>query len=73
MYPHCGRCSQCVDRRLVALAAGYDDEEDPPEMYKLDVLAGAREGVDRLLVESYVEMVNKIDGINPDSILHRVS
>jgi hypothetical protein len=63
IHPHCGRCSQCVDRRLVALAAGYDDDEDPPEMYKLDVLRGAREKTDRLLAESYVEMVNKIDSI----------
>ena len=63
MHPHCGRCSQCVDRWLVALAAGYGEDEDPPEMYGLDVLRDAREGADRLLVESYVETVNKIDGI----------
>lgn len=63
MHPHCGRCSQCLDRRLVALAADYGDHEDPAEMYKLDVLRGTREESDRLLAESYVETVNKIDGI----------
>ncbi len=63
IHPHCGRCSQCLDRKLVALAAGYDDDEDPSEMYKLDVLRGAREGADRLLAESYFETVNKIERI----------
>lgn len=32
-HPHCGRCSQCIDRRLAAIAAGYTEEEDPPESY----------------------------------------
>jgi len=64
MHPHCGKCSQCVERRLVAMAAGYGEEEDPPEMYALDVLRSARDGVDRILVESYVETIKKIDGIS---------
>jgi hypothetical protein len=60
MHPHCGRCSQCVERRLVALAAGYGDDEDPPEMYGLKLLTEGLDGADRILVESYFETVNKI-------------
>jgi len=61
-HTHCGRCSQCVDRRLVALAAGLTDEEDPPTMYARDVLrAPRRKPEDRILIESYARTVNSID------------
>jgi 7-cyano-7-deazaguanine synthase in queuosine biosynthesis len=52
-HPHCGRCSQCVDRRISALAAGYTDQEDPPDGYTSDVLTGPRDGPDLTLVERY--------------------
>ena len=46
---HCGRCSQCLDRRFATLAAGLG-EEDPEEMYEVDLLTGPRdEGVDRTM------------------------
>jgi len=65
LHSHCGRCSQCVDRRLVALAAGYTDEEDPAEMYKLDVLRGSRRKTEeRILVESYAKTVGEIEGMS---------
>lgn len=63
MHPHCGKCSQCVERRLVALAAGYGDDEDPPEMYALKFLTEGLDGADRVLVESYFETINKIQRI----------
>jgi 7-cyano-7-deazaguanine synthase in queuosine biosynthesis len=50
---HCGRCSQCVDRRLSALAAGLDEREDPAENYASDVLVGTREGPELTLIERY--------------------
>jgi 7-cyano-7-deazaguanine synthase in queuosine biosynthesis len=52
--PHCGRCSQCVDRRLSALAAGLSDTEDPPTRYASDPLTGEREGPELTLAERYV-------------------
>lgn len=52
--PHCGTCSQCVDRRLAALAAGYTDEEDPAAGYESDVVTGVRAGPDLTLVERCV-------------------
>jgi len=53
-HPHCGRCTQCVDRRLTALAAGLNDAEDPPGKYASDVLTGPRDGADLIVVERYV-------------------
>ena len=51
---HCGRCSQCLDRRFATLAAGLG-EEDPEEMYEVDLLTGPRdEGVDRTMAENFV-------------------
>lgn len=38
--PHCGYCSQCVDRRFASLAAGLA-AYDPADTYGLDVFAGA--------------------------------
>lgn len=29
LHTHCGRCSQCIDRRFATLATGLSDEEDP--------------------------------------------
>lgn len=52
--PHCGSCSQCLDRRVSVLAAGLTDAEDPPTGYGEDVLTAAREGPDRLLFERYL-------------------
>ena len=61
MHSHCGRCSQCIDRRLNALAAGFDDSEDPNEMYESDVLLGEREGEEFTLVERYVGTAREVD------------
>ena len=43
-YPHCGRCSQCVDRRFAVLAAGLETA-DPAEAYRCDLMEGARSGL----------------------------
>jgi Queuosine biosynthesis protein QueC len=57
---HCGRCSQCVDRRLAALAAGLSDLEDPPQRYASDVLTAPREGADLALIEGYVGAARRV-------------
>jgi hypothetical protein len=53
-HSHCGRCSQCIDRRLVALAAGYDDAEDPAIMYEAGMDAPREDERDRTMIERYV-------------------
>ena len=42
LHPHCGQCSQCIDRRFAILAAGQE-HEDPAEAYKVDLFLGERE------------------------------
>ena len=64
MHTHCGTCSQCVDRRLVALAAGLGDDEDPPEMYGVKFLTEPLEGTDRILVESCFETIRRIQKLD---------
>lgn len=60
-HPHCGKCSQCVDRRFASLAAGFDDADDPAESYKFKLFTDSLdEPLDRVLVESYVELINRI-------------
>ena len=38
MRTHCGRCSQCIDRRFAVFAAGCE-RHDPSEMYGVDCSA----------------------------------
>jgi 7-cyano-7-deazaguanine synthase in queuosine biosynthesis len=64
MFTHCGYCSQCVDRRLSALAAEYGNDEDPKEMYSSDVVTGAREESDLTMVERYLGTCLEIDGLS---------
>jgi hypothetical protein len=56
---HCGRCSQCVDRRFAVLANQLGNYE-PPEQYAIDLFAGARKpGRDLTFIESYVLTAQK--------------
>lgn len=60
MHSHCGRCSQCIDRRFSTLASSYFSH-DPEEMYKVDLLTGKRETViDQTLIESYAKTAKQI-------------
>lgn len=53
-YAHCGRCSQCVDRRFAMLAAGLS-AHDPEEAYRFDLMTSPRERVqDKEVALSYV-------------------
>jgi 7-cyano-7-deazaguanine synthase in queuosine biosynthesis len=63
--PHCGYCSQCVDRRFGSLAAGLD-EHDLAERYDVDIFTDALpEGEARTVAESYVRLARNIDAL-PD-------
>jgi hypothetical protein len=42
MTPHCGKCAQCLHRRISTLAAGAADA-DPGEGYAVDMLIGPRD------------------------------
>ncbi|MCA1789836.1 MAG: 7-cyano-7-deazaguanine synthase [Thioalkalivibrio sp.] len=61
-FVHCGRCSQCIDRRFAILAAGLE-HADPAEAYKVDLLEGIRTDVrDREIGLSYMR--------NSDAFMH---
>ena len=61
LHPHCGRCSQCIDRRFAVLAAGQD-HEDPAEAYKVDLFEGERRsGQDREMALAYVRSASEIN------------
>jgi hypothetical protein len=62
-HPHCGRCSQCVDRRLSALAAEFGDAEDPRSGYESDVLTGPREAEELTLIERYLGLARRVDAM----------
>jgi hypothetical protein len=53
LYTHCGCCSQCLDRRFAVLAANAAGH-DPVEMYRVELLAGARDKPNDQTSESYV-------------------
>ena len=53
-YAHCGRCSQCIDRRFAILSAGLE-RHDPAEAYRLELMEGERTRVqDKEAALSYV-------------------
>ena len=67
LVTHCGRCSQCIDRRFAILCAGLE-KEDPEEMYEVQLWTGVRdEGADRTMAESYVRTAAEINGMTSDS------
>jgi 7-cyano-7-deazaguanine synthase in queuosine biosynthesis len=69
-YPHCGRCSQCIDRRFAVLAAGLADADDPASSYKVDLMRGDRViGVDRSMVESFVQRAQKLRTASDEELL----
>jgi 7-cyano-7-deazaguanine synthase in queuosine biosynthesis len=63
MHPHCGRCSQCVDRRFAIIAANQDSE-DPPEAYGVDLFQGKRpRGPDQEMALAYVRSASNVNQI----------
>ena len=53
-YSHCGRCSQCIDRRFAIMAAKLE-RFDPGEAYRVDLMTGSRKMVqDKEAALSYV-------------------
>ena len=62
--PHCGYCSQCIDRRFATVGTGLE-EYDPPERYGLDVfLEELPEGDPRTTAVSYVRFARDLDTLS---------
>ena len=61
MHPHCGRCSQCVDRRFAIIAANQDSE-DPAEAYGVELFQGKRpQGSDQEMALAYVRTASNVN------------
>ena len=52
-HTHCGLCSQCVDRRLSAIASDTSERHDEPARYQTDVILGRREHAELTYAERY--------------------
>lgn len=64
-HVHCGRCSQCIDRRFAMLAAGLE-AFDPEEAYSVALMDDARnDGIDREIALSYVRNAHAFENISP--------
>ena len=64
-YVHCGRCSQCIDRRFAMIAARQTDV-DPAEAYKVDLFQGERSDVrDREIALCYVRNARAFEHMTP--------
>jgi hypothetical protein len=62
MHPHCGYCSQCIDRRFATLAASVDDRFDPKIDYVIDLLEGPRKPFEEVsMLASYISTVSKVE------------
>ena len=69
--PHCGSCSQCVDRRFAIVAAGLTDH-DPAAGYGTDVMVGPRETEQsRILALDWVRHAVGFESIDPKAFMGR--
>ena len=70
-HPHCGLCSQCIDRRFAVLAAGLE-AHDPHEAYRVDLLTGDRREVEaRLLLAGYLDLANRVEAMGGSDFVPR--
>jgi 7-cyano-7-deazaguanine synthase in queuosine biosynthesis len=70
-HPHCGTCSQCVDRRFGTLAAQLE-EHDISERYEVDIFSDElQEGNPRTLVESYVRFATDVEASSPEELFEK--
>jgi hypothetical protein len=70
-HPHCGLCSQCLDRRFAILAVGLA-HEDPEEAYGVELFTGERPaGADREMALAYVQAATEIDRLDDLAFFER--
>jgi len=70
---HCGRCSQCIDRRVAIMAnrlSQFDEETD----YQSDVFTGARkEGYDKNIAVNFARHVTELKAMSENEVNERFS
>jgi hypothetical protein len=69
--PHCGVCSQCIDRRFAVLAAGQE-AHDPAPGYRVDLLTGERGvGRDQTMLAVYTQTAADVAEMRPAEFFGR--
>lgn len=69
--PHCGICSQCIDRRFATLIAGLE-EYDPSGRYKVDIFRhDLPEGKDRTMAASYYRFATTVASLTEEGLFER--
>jgi 7-cyano-7-deazaguanine synthase in queuosine biosynthesis len=69
--PHCGKCAQCLQRRISTLGAGVA-EADPDESYAVDFLLGPRDlGMDRAMAVDTVRSALEFRRLSDDDFAFR--
>lgn len=70
-HPHCGACSQCIDRRFAVLAAGAEAYE-AASTYRHDLMTSERsEDESRVLLASYVETAQQVSAMSEAQFFSR--
>jgi hypothetical protein len=66
--PHCGVCSQCVDRRFATIAADLEDF-DLPDRYAVELFtAPLQHGEARVFATSYVGHAYRVARLTPEAL-----
>jgi len=69
--PHCGECSQCIDRRFAVLSSGAEQFE-PADRYRHQLLTEARgEGESRIMLASYLETAQQVADMDITAFYNR--
>lgn len=68
-HPHCGVCSQCLDRRFAVLAAAQEGN-DPGCGYAVDLLTGPRRpGEPRTMLAAYLDLANTLERMSEEQFV----
>src|SRR5882724_681077 len=71
LQPHCGVCSQCIDRRFASEAASLHNY-DLMSRYEKDIFREPLdEGIERTHVENYVRFALRLEGLQSSDAFFR--
>jgi hypothetical protein len=71
LQPHCGVCTQCIDRRFASISAGLEDH-DLASKYERDIFLSPLIGINRAHAENYVRFAIQLENIKtPDAFFQK--
>lgn len=74
LQPHCGYCSQCIDRRMAVMACSLD-EYDPASRYEFDIFQAdlPHDGERGFTPVAYVRFAQRIANLSGEELLEEYS